>query len=305
VAGLIAIGVALYKNFDKIMEAGAKLKESISEAWDGVKSKTSETWEGIKGKTSEAWNSVKDKTTEMWTNVKDSISEKVDSAKKKISDTWDSVSGKTAETWSAIKGKTSETWGAIKGKIDENGGGIKGLIVTYAEAYETAWDTGLGLLESATGIKFTAIKDSISEKLEDMKRAIKNAVRKFIDLFDFEWSLPKPKVPKFSISGKFSLDPPSIPKIGIDWNAEGAIFTKPYVFGNQGFGEAGPEAVLPIEKLSGILANTLDKMETRSSSAIRYEHSGVIRVEGVNNQGQMVGVVDMVMDQLRREARGR
>lgn len=56
--------------------------------------------------------------------------------------------------------------------------------------------------------------------------------------------------------------PPSVPRLGVDWYAEGGILTKPTMFGMrngrpQVGGEAGPEAVLPIEKLGGILADTL------------------------------------------------
>ena len=62
-------------------------------------------------------------------------------------------------------------------------------------------------------------------------------------------------MPSFSIKGKFSLVPPSVPKLSVKWNAEGAILNRPTIFGMdrngnmQGGGEAGKEAVLPIEKL--------------------------------------------------------
>jgi len=282
VAGLVAIGVTLYKNWDTIKEKAGELKDKLGETWENVKTKTSETWEGIKEKTSETWNSMKE-----------SVSEK-----------WDSVKQKTSETWDNIKEKTSTAWGNIKDKVDENGGGIEGVLRTYADGYKLIWETGFTKLDEITGGKLTAIKDKLGGKLEDMKTSISNAVQRFKELFNFDWSLPKIKVPTFSITGKFSLDPPSIPKIGINWNAEGAIFTKPYVFGNQGFGEAGPEAVLPIEKLGSILADTMNRMGSQTG-VIRHDHSGTIRFEGVNDRSQMVGVVDAVMEQLRREARTR
>jgi len=89
--------------------------------------------------------------------------------------------------------------------------------------------------------------------------------------FNFKWELPKLKLPRISVQGKFSLAPPSVPKFDIEWRKEGAIFTKPYVFGNQGWGEAGPEAVLPIEKLAGILADTMDKLGYSSNQSVGNE----------------------------------
>lgn len=115
---------------------------------------------------------------------------------------------------------------------------------------------------------FDGIKKAISDKLESARKAVSNAVTKIKNLFNFKWSLPKLKMPKFSVSGKFSLDPPSVPKLGIKWNAEGGIFNKPTVLptlaGFQGFGEAGAEAITP-----------LDTLKTYISEAVRAENEGI------------------------------
>src|SRR5690606_27885291 len=70
-------------------------------------------------------------------------------------------------------------------------------------------------------------------------------------IMDFEWSLPKLKVPKVSVSMKKNSWGIPYPDFNIDWRAKGAIFTQPTIFGMsngrlQGAGEAGPEAVLPL-----------------------------------------------------------
>lgn len=105
----------------------------------------------------------------------------------------------------------------------------------------------LGPIGSLVGAGVTLYKnwDTIKEKAIELKDKVAN-------LFTgIKWELPKIKLPKFSISGGFSLDPPSVPKLSVKWNARGAIFTQPTIFGQyggqlQGGGEAGPEAALPL-----------------------------------------------------------
>lgn len=98
---------------------------------------------------------------------------------------------------------------------------------------------------------FNTIKSTITDKINAARDAVKSAIDRIKGFFNFSWSLPKLKLPKISISGKFSLAPPSVPKFSINWNALGGVFDKPTVFGYgnslQGIGEAGAEAVVPLE----------------------------------------------------------
>lgn len=89
-------------------------------------------------------------------------------------------------------------------------------------------------------------------------------------------------------------------KTGIQWNAKGAIFTRPTVLptiaGWQGFGEAGAEVALPLSKLDSMLSDN-------NSKIVKHNHTGTITVKGVNNRNELIDVVDIVMDRLRKEAR--
>ena len=96
-------------------------------------------------------------------------------------------------------------------------------------------------------------------------------------------SLPHIKLPHFSISGKLSLAPPSVPHLNIDWYKEGGIMTGPTIFGMNGSslmagGEAGKEAVLPLkgfyEQLENILTNRLNTSAMEQYLAVIAENSG-------------------------------
>lgn len=105
-------------------------------------------------------------------------------------------------------------------------------------------------------------RDGVNKIFKTIANIVKNAINKIKNYMNFKWELPKLKLPQVSIKGKFSLSPPSVPKFSIKWNADGVILNKPTLFGMaggvlQGGGEAGKEAVLPIEKLKSYIKEEL------------------------------------------------
>jgi phage-related protein len=143
----------------------------------------------------------------------------------------------------------SNIWSSIKNAF----GNVKGW---FSDKFNAAKDAVLSV--------FDKIKSGIKSKIEAARDTVRNVIDKIKSFFKFEWSLPKLKLPKVSISGKFSLSPLSVPKFKLSWNALGGVFDKPAIFGYgdtlQGIGENGAEAVVPLEnnlawldKLAGML----------------------------------------------------
>lgn len=151
--------------------------------------------------------------------------------------------------WSKIKSVSGSAVSWIKDRF----GDLKGAVATARNTFDS-------------------VKKAISDKIGAARDAVKKAIDKIKGFFKFSWSLPKLKMPSFTIKGKFSLDPPSVPKIGIKWNAAGAVLTRPTIFGSigntlLGGGEAGNEAIAPIGVLQGYVRD-----------AVRAENEGVSRV---------------------------
>ena len=112
------------------------------------------------------------------------------------------------------------------------------------------------------------------------KDAVKEAIDKMKGFFNFSWSLPKIKLPHFSISGKFSLDPPSVPKFNIDWYAKAMknpmLLNAPTIFGMQngkllGAGEAGAEVVSGASTLMSMIKEAV----ISANSQARYSTAPV------------------------------
>lgn len=100
--------------------------------------------------------------------------------------------------------------------------------------------------------------DFLKRTFEGIKNTIGGAIDRIRGLFNFEWHFPQLKLPHFSISGSFSLSPPSVPHLNVDWYRKaynsGVMFTQPTVLatpgGLKGFGDGnGAEVVLGLNKL--------------------------------------------------------
>ena len=155
--------------------------------------------------------------------------------------------------------------GKVPGIMSIIGAGAKALWGIMAANPIGAIITIVGLLISAFVTLYKKcdwFRDGVNKVFGAVRDGIKSAIDKIKSIMDFEWKLPKIKLPKFSITGKFSLSPPSVPKLSVKWNADGAILNRPTIFGMaggalQGGGEAGKEAVLPIEKLKTYIREEL------------------------------------------------
>ena len=173
---------------------------------------------------------------------------------------------------------------------------IIGSLVAAGVALYKNWDVikeKVGDLATSIKNKFDDIKRGITEKINSAKDTVKSAIDKIRSFFNFQWSLPHLKLPHFSISGKFSLNPPSVPHFSIDWYAKamknGMILNNPTIFGMMngkllGGGEAGSETIVG--------TNSLMQMIAKASK-------GTVVNMTINAQDQNVyELADIVMDRL-------
>ena len=144
-------------------------------------------------------------------------------------------------------------------------GGVSGI--------KNLFSSGLNGAKSVVSSVLTAIQSKFTSVINGAKNVVRNGINAIKGFFKFSWSLPKLKLPHISISGSFSLAPPRAPKFSIKWYREGGILEAPTIFGRMGStllggGEAGPEAVAPIDVLQDYVASAVERTISTSISSL-------------------------------------
>jgi phage-related minor tail protein len=267
IAGLIGIGVLLYKN------------------WDEIKAKAAEIWTAISNFFKETWGNIRQTAENIWNGIKDFFKKWGDEILliaagpagwavllgRKIAENWDKIKAKAEDIWSNLKSWLDRTWNDIETTAGRVWGNIKESILS---PIRSAKDTVFGIIDS-----------------------IKNA---FANL---KIEIPKPKLPHISVNWKsvgIGNAKVSIPDFDINWYRTGGIFRNPAIIG---VGEAGTEAVIPLDKLPGLISDALrDALGGRGALA---SAGVVVQNMYVRDDQDIVKIARELYNLQQRTARGR
>lgn len=146
---------------------------------------------------------------------------------------WDTIKAKAL----GIKASLIATWNSIKASISATINNLK-------TAMANAWNS----IKATASSVWSGIKTAITSPITSARDRVKAIIDKLKSYFPIKVGnlLSGIKLPHFKISGEFSIKNKTVPKLSIDWYKTGGIFDGPQVIG---VGEAGPEAVVPLDKM--------------------------------------------------------
>lgn len=245
---LTAIGDFITTKFNQIKDIISTvwnaISSVISSVVNAIASVISSVWDTIVSVTTSVFNTVASVVSSVWNNIKSVVSSVVNGVVSAVSGAWNTVVSVTSSVFNSVMSVASNVWNSIKSTISSVVNGISSTV-------SSVWN---GIM-SVTSSVWNGIKSAMTGPIEAAKGVISGIVNTIKGLFNFHLSFPSINIPHiplphFSLEGSFNPLKGQIPHVGINWYAKGGIFTKPTMFaapgGYNGFGEAGPEAALPL-----------------------------------------------------------
>lgn len=261
-----AVGTAWENLKQGASDTWENLKSGASTAWENLKSTVSDkanaakeaagnAWEGLKSGASNAWENLKTNTANAFQNIAQNVQTDMNTAKTVGSSAAGALQAAMNGDWNTAKSQATSAFNAIKSNIQGKMDAAKSQAISIADRIgEKLGFPGLGSKVSSV---FDTIKSNITSPIQNAWNTISSIPQKIMNAFSgIKISIPKPKLPHFNVSWN-DFGPVKLPSVSISWYAKGGIFDAPSIIG---VGEAGREAVLPIDRLSDLMADALNQI---------------------------------------------
>lgn len=162
---------------------------------------------------------------------------------------WNAAIEGVKNIWQGLCNTIKSIWEGIVNTIKSLWNGFKSIFESVGNSIRSVWSGLTSMISSVWNGVVNGVKSAWNGIISPFKSVV-NSIKNIWDGIKSMF-----KLPHFSITGKFSLSPPSIPKVSVDWYYNGGIFKSPTVLGGIGVGDAfngqgsNAEAVVPLDEM--------------------------------------------------------
>lgn len=260
VTGYILMWQAIFQGFAAFLSA----------LWNGIKLVVSTVWNAIRTVISNVIQAIVSAAIAIFNGLRNSIINIFNAIRNTASTVWNAIRNTISSVVSGISSTVSSIFNGLKGTVTGIWNGIHSAISGVVNGIRNTISGAFNGLSGIVSNAFNAVKSAMVNPINAAKNALSGAINAIKGFFsNLRLDIPKPRIPHISVNGgsaPFGIGGKgSLPSFNVDWYAKGGIMTQPTLFGMNGNslmggGEAGKEAVLPLDKknLAGIGAGVAE-----------------------------------------------
>ena len=233
------------------------VKTFITTVMNAIRTVFSTVWNAIKSVITTVLNAIRAVVTSVWNAIKSVVTSVVNAIKSVITSVFNAIKSVITSILNSVKSTFSSVWNSIKSVVSSAVNGVKSTI-----------SSGLNAAKSTVSSVLSAISSKFSSIFNTVKSTVQNAINRVKSIMNFSWHLPHLSLPHISISGSFSINPPSVPHFGISWYKKAMdnpmLFTEPTLFDlnpttgvGKVAGEAGDEMMYGHDNLMNDIATVV------------------------------------------------
>lgn len=317
IAAIIAIGVALYKNWDKIKETAKKLGDDLKRKWRQIQDDAGkaarflsqdvpETFKSLRDDVIKDVGELKDGALRKVSELKDGAIQKVNSLKdgaiQKVGELKDGAIQKLEDLRSGAAQKIEDARNSVIQKAED----LRSGAVEKFQGLKDGFDEKIGAIGDKARDAFNGVKDFIEDPISSARDFVGNAIEDIKRYFDFEWNLPDLKLPHITVGGYIDVPLlgtiPDPAQIYVDWYDKAMnapmILKGATIFGAMGNnllggGESGAEVVSGLDTLLALVQKAVASvmqtvMQTVMQATNITNNCGPININIYAREGQDV-----------------
>ena len=284
IAAIVAAGILLYKNWDKIKAKAIEIKDAVVLAFTNL-------WTNI----TTIFNTIKTVVTTVWNAIKTAVMTVVQFIASLIQARFNLIRTVVTTVFNAVRTVVTTVWNAIRSTISNAINGAHSAVTSRISAIQSAVSSTFNSLKSTVSSIWNGIKSAITSPIESAKNTLQSIMSKIKGYFPIKLGrLINFSIPSISLNtasktvlGKTITYPTGF---SVSWHKQGAIFTRPTLMMGadgqyHGVGDVrGGEAVLPIENLQSMIDASVEK----NNAAMMAQ------------QAQQTQLLALMLDELRK-----
>ena len=267
-------------NFKEFSKESKKTAQEIPTHWDKISEKISKEFKDLKSEITKCMTDIinvvssgaQKVATSMnteFSKVRTSTVTSFRDMNKEINNSMNNIGNTIKNIFNSIKTSVSNTLNSILNVVNTVTRNIQSNITNNLGRVKDTFSSSFSGIDNIVSGKLNSVNSVISSRMNTMLATMRNGISNLQNAWNsmyFATKTPYLKMPHISAYGSFDMrsNPPRVPQFYVSYYAKGGIMTNPTLFGMNGNtamvgGEAGAEAILPLDTLWKELEKNFDK----------------------------------------------